>query len=51
MMYHNNYDGDCMFRLMVSADSNELRQRVADHLEALYHHFLCEPVSYEDGYN
>ena len=35
-----------------NADSSELRQKVADHLEAnaaLYHDFLCQPVLSEDG--
>ena len=57
------YDGDCMFSAVsyqlqangvCNVDSNELRQKVADHLQAnaaLYRDFLCEPVSSEDGYN
>ena len=55
------YDGDCTFSAIsyqlhtndvCSADSSELRQKVADHLEAnapLYSDFLCEPVPSEDG--
>ena len=38
-----------------NADSSELRQKVADHLEAnaaLYHDFLCQPVPSEhNDYN
>ena len=37
-----------------NVDSNKLRQKVADHLEAnaaLYCDFLCQPVSSEDVYN
>ena len=37
-----------------NVDSNELRQKIADYLQAnaaLYRDFLCEPVSSEDGYN
>ena len=57
------YDGDCMFSAIsyqlqkngvCNADSNKLRQKVADHLEAnaaLYCDFLCQPVSSEDVYN
>ena len=57
------YDGNCMFsavsyQLQTSGvrnvDSNELRQKVADHLEAnaaLYHDFLSQPVSFDDSYN
>ena len=57
------YDGDCMISAVsyqlqangvCNVDSNELRQKVADHLQAnaaLYCDFLCEPVSSEDGYN
>ena len=52
------YDGDCMFSAIsyqlqtngvCSDDSSELRQKVADHLEAnipLYLDFLCQPVTY-----
>ena len=55
------YDGDCMFSAIsyqlqtndvCTADSSELRQKVADHLEAnalLYRNFLCQPVPSEDG--
>ena len=56
------YDGDCMFSAIsyqlqandvCSADSSELRQKVADHLEGnapMYCYFLCEPVpSKEDS--
>ena len=35
-----------------NADSSELRQKVADHLEAnapLYRDFLCQPIPSEDG--
>ena len=54
------YDGSCMFSAVsyqlknsgvYSADSNEMRQKVADHLEAnaaLYCDFLCQPVPSED---
>ena len=57
------YDGNCMFSAVsyqlqangvCSADSSELRQKVADHLEAnaaFYCDFLCEPVSSESAYN
>ena len=57
------YDGDCMFSAIsyqlqkngvCNADSNKLRQKVADHLEAnaaLYCDFLCQPVSSKDGYD
>ena len=50
------YDGDCMLSAvsyqlqansLCNVDSNELRQKVADHVqvnEALYRDFLCEPV-------
>ena len=37
-----------------NVDSNELKQKVADHLEAnaaLYHDFLSQPVSSDDSYN
>ena len=56
------YDGNCMFSAIsyqlqkngvCDADSNKLREKVADHLEsnaALYCDFLCQPVSSEDGY-
>ena len=51
------YDGDCMFSAIsyqlqnagvCNADSSELRQKVADHLEAnaaLYRDFLCQPLT------
>ena len=54
------YDGNCMFSAIsyqlqntsvCNADSSELRQKVADHLEAnaaLYHDFLCQPIPSED---
>ena len=54
------YDGSCMFSAVsyqlknsgvYSADCNEMRQKVADHLEAnaaLYCDFLCQPVPSED---
>ena len=57
------YDGNCMFSAIsyqlqnngvCDADSNKLREKVADHLEAnaaLYCDFLCQPVSSEDSYN
>ena len=57
------YDGNCMFSAIsyqlqnngvCDADSNKLREKVADHLQAnaaLYCDFLCQPVSSEDGYN
>ena len=58
------YDGDCMFSAVsyqlqntgvCNADSSELRQNVADHLEAntaLYRDFLCQPLpSEDDDYN
>jgi hypothetical protein len=58
------YDGHCMFSAVsyqlqttgvCNADSNQLRQMVADHLEAnaaLYHDFLCQPIpSEDDDYN
>ena len=57
------YDGNCMFSAIsyqlqkngvCDADSNKLKEKVADHLEAnaaLYCDFLCQPVSSEDGYN
>ena len=57
-------DGNCMFSAVsyqlknsgvCSADSNEIRQNVADHLEAnsaFYRDFLCQPVpSAGDVYN
>ena len=40
--------------LTLSADCNEMRQKVADHLEAnaaLYCDFLCQPVPSENDYN
>ena len=55
------YDGDCMFSAVsnqlqnagvCNADSSELRQKVADHLEAnaaLYRDFLCQLIPSEDG--
>ena len=54
------YDGDCMFSAIsyqlqandvCSADSSELRQKVADYLEGnapMYCDFLCEPVPSEE---
>ena len=57
------YDGNCMFSAVsyqlknsgvCSADCNEMRQKVADHLEAnaaLYCDFLCQPVPSENDYN
>ena len=57
------YDGNCIFNAVsyqlqttgeCNIDSNELRQKVADHLEAnaaLYCDFLSQPVSSDDGYN
>ena len=38
-------------QLLVSTDTNKLRQKVADHLALLYRDFLCQPVSSDDGYN
>ena len=50
------YDGNCIFSAVsyqltnsgvCSADFNEMRKKVADHLEAnaaLYRDFLCQPV-------
>ena len=55
------YDGDCMFSAIsyqlqtndvCTADSSELKQKVADHLQAnapLYRNFVCQPVPSEDG--
>ena len=57
------YDGNCMFSAasyqlqttgVCCVDSSELRQKVADHLEAnaaLYCDFLSQPVSSDDSYN
>ena len=57
------YDGNCMFSAVsyqletsgvCTVDSNELRQKVADHLEsnaALYRDFLSQPISSDDSYN
>ena len=39
---------------LCSVDSSDLRQKVADHLEAnalLYRDFLSQPVSSDDSYN
>ena len=58
------YDGNCIFSSIsyqlqttgvCNVNSNELRQKVADHLQAnaaLYRDFLCQPVpSEDDDYN
>ena len=57
------YDGNCMFSAVLyqlqtsgvcNVDSSDLRQKVADHLEAnapLYCGFLSQPVSSDDSYN
>ena len=57
------YDGNCMFSAVsyqlqtsgvCNVDSSDLRQKVADHLEAnppLYCDFLSQPVSSDDSYN
>ena len=57
------YDGNCMFSAVsyqlqtsgvCNVDTSDLRQKVADHLEAnapLYCGFLSQPVSSDDSYN